>query len=133
MNITLSQAEMVLAAAKAKAEKMNLKMNISVVDTGANLTTFARMDDAWLGSLDISVKKAKTAIFFQMDTKELSKLVQPGKPLYAIEHSNGGLITFPGGVLLKDANGIIIGAIGVSGSTVDDDHEVAEAGAKAVK
>jgi uncharacterized protein GlcG (DUF336 family) len=133
MNITLSQAEAVVAAAKLKAAEINTKMDICVVDAGANLTAFARMDGAWLGSIDISWKKAKTAAFFNMNTADLSGLVQPDKPLYNIEHSNGGLITFPGGVIIKNAEGTIIGAVGVSGSTVEDDHTVALAGAAAVK
>jgi len=132
MNITLEQAESVIAAAKEQAKKIETKMNICVVDSGSNLVAFARMDGAWLGSVDIANKKAKTAMFFQMDTEKLSPLVQPGEPLFQIEHSNGGLITFPGGVVLKDASGEMIGAIGVSGSTVDDDHKVAQAGAEAV-
>ncbi|MCZ4221771.1 GlcG/HbpS family heme-binding protein [Pedobacter rhodius] len=133
MNITLEQAESVIAAAKKKATEINTKMNIAVVDAGSNLIAFVHMDGGWIGSVDISMKKAKTAAWFQMDTKALTPLVQPGQPLFNIEHSNGGLITFPGGVILKDASGEIIGAVGVSGSTVDDDHEVAEAGAAAVK
>ncbi|RYD99068.1 MAG: heme-binding protein, partial [Sphingobacteriales bacterium] len=108
-------------------------MNIAVVDEGANLKAFHRMDNAWLGSIDISIKKAKTARFFDMNSGEIGKLSQPGQPLYNIEHSNGGLITFPGGVVLKDESGTIIGAIGVSGGTVDQDHEVATAGAEALK
>jgi len=131
MNITLSQAESVVAAAKKQAQEINTKMNICVVDTGSNLVAFARIDGAWLGSVDIAIKKAKTAMFFQMDTSDLSPLVQPGQPLFNIEHSNGGLITFPGGVVIKDKNGEIVGAIGVSGSTVDDDAKVAKAGAAA--
>ena len=107
-------------------------MNICVVDTGANMVAFVRMDGAWLGSVDIALKKAKTAVWFTMDTAALSPLVQPGQPLFNIEHSNGGLITFPGGVVIKNSGGEIIGAIGVSGSTVDDDHEVAAAGAAAL-
>ncbi len=133
MNITLAQADAVIAAAKVKAAEINTKMNICVVDTGANLTAFARVDGAWLGSVDISHKKAKTAVFFNMDTAALSPLVQPGQPLYNIEHSNGGLISFPGGVIIKNATGEIIGAIGVSGSSVEDDHAVASAGAAAIK
>ena len=131
MNITLSQAESVVAAAKKQAQEISTKMNICVVDTGSNLVAFARIDGAWLGSVDIAIKKAKTAMFFQMDTSDLSPLVQPGQPLFNIEHSNGGLITFPGGVVIKDKNGEIVGAIGVSGSTVDDDAKVAKAGAAA--
>ena len=131
MSITLEQAEQISAAAKAKAQAIGVPMNIAIVDEGANLVSFHRMDNAWLGSVDISVKKAKTARFFDMNTGELGKLSQPGGPLYGIEHSNGGLISFPGGVVLKDTNGKIIGAIGVSGGSVDQDHEVASAGARA--
>ncbi len=103
-------------------------MNITVVDSGANLKAFIRMDGAWLGSVDISIKKAKTARFFDMPTGAIGQLSQPGGPLFNIEHSNGGLISFPGGLPIKDANGDIIGAIGVSGSSVENDHAVAEAG-----
>lgn len=131
MNITLAKAQQIVEAALKQAQEINTKMNICVVDTGANIVAFARMDGAWLGSADIAQKKAKTAAWFQMDTAALSPLVQPSKPLFNIEHSNGGLITFPGGVILKDGD-TIIGAIGVSGSTVEDDHKVAEAGAKAL-
>ncbi len=131
-DITLEQAQKVLAAALKKSQEMGVKMDIAVVDAGANLKAFARMDDAWLGSIDIAIRKARTARFFDMNTGEIGKLSQPGGPLYHIEHSNGGLITFPGGVPLKDAEGRIIGAIGVSGSTVEDDHAVASAGAAAL-
>lgn len=132
MNITLAQAEKALSAAKAKAVAIDTKMNIAVVDAGANLVAFVRMDGAWLGSLDISIKKAKTARFFDMNTGVVGELSQPGGPLYNIEHSNGGLITFPGGVPIKNAAGEIIGAIGVSGSSVENDHAVAETGSKAI-
>ena len=131
-DITLAQAQKIVEAAHQKALEMNVKMNIAVVDAGANLKAFIRMDNAWLGSIDISVKKAKTARFFDMPTGELGKISQPGESLYQIEVSNGGLITFPGGIPLKNENGTIIGAIGVSGSTVEDDHAVAEAGAEAL-
>jgi uncharacterized protein GlcG (DUF336 family) len=133
MGITLQQAQAAIQAAHTKALDLGVKMNIAVVDAGANLTAFIRMDDAWLGSLDISIKKAKTARFFDMPTGAIGGLSQPGGPLYNIEHSNGGLITFPGGVPIKDADGHVIGAIGVSGSTVEDDHAVAEAGMKAIE
>ncbi len=128
MSVTLAQAERIIAAAKQKSIAIDTKMNIAVVDAGANLVAFARMDGAWLGSLDISIKKAKTARFFDMDTGIIGSLSQPGGSLYNIEHSNGGLITFPGGVPIKNDAGEIIGAIGVSGSTVENDHEVAVAG-----
>jgi uncharacterized protein GlcG (DUF336 family) len=132
MSITLEQAQKAVQAAQQKALEMGVKMNIAVVDAGANLTAFARMDDAWLGSIDISIKKAKTARFFDMPTGDLGKASQPGGSLYNIEVSNGGLITFPGGIPIKDASGKIIGAIGVSGSMVEDDHAVADAGRQAV-
>lgn len=107
-------------------------MDIAVVDAGANLKAFMRMDDAWIGSIDIAIKKARTARFFDMPTGEIGKLSQPGGALFNIEHSNNGLITFPGGLPLKNADGEVIGAIGVSGSTVEDDNAVAEAAAKAL-
>ena len=131
MNITLKEAEAIVAAAQKKAAEINTKMDICVVDSGANLVAFARMDGAWIGSVDISIKKARTAAWFMMDTQDLSPLVQPGQSLYQIEQSNGGLITFPGGVALK-RDGEVIGAVGVSGSTVEDDHAVATAGAAAL-
>src|ERR1700750_387907 len=132
MNITLEQAEAAIKAAKEKAKQINTLMNIAVVDAGTNLVAFAKMDDAWLGSIDISIKKARTARFFNMPTGEIGKLSQPGGPLYQIEHSNGGLITFPGGIPLKGASGQLSGASGVSGSTVKNDHPVATAGTEAI-
>ena len=132
MNITLAQAEKIITAAKAKTTAIDTKMNIAIVDGGANLVAFARMDGAWLGSLDISIKKAKTARFFDMNTGIIGELSQPGGSLFNIEHSNNGLITFPGGIPIKNASGEIIGAIGVSGSSVENDHAVAEAGTAAL-
>ncbi|MBO2011020.1 GlcG/HbpS family heme-binding protein [Hymenobacter negativus] len=133
MGITLEQAQAAIHAAHQKALDMGVKMNIAVVDAGANLTAFVRMDDAWLGSLDISIKKAKTARFFDMPTGAIGGLSQPGGPLYNIEHSNGGLITFPGGIPIMDSGNRVVGAIGVSGSTVEDDHAVAQAGVDAIQ
>jgi len=128
-DITLDQALVAIAAARSKAVKQGTLMNIAIVDAGANLKAFVRMDDAFLGSIDICIKKAKTARLFNMPTGTLGELAQPGQPLYHIEFSNDGLITFPGGLPLKNAEGVIIGAIGVSGSSVEDDNEVAQAGA----
>ena len=133
MNLTLAQAETAIKAAKVKARELSLSMNICIVDAGANLIAFARMDGAWPGSIDISTRKAKTSAWFFMNSGELGKLSQPGGPLYNIEHTNGGLVTFPGGIPVKDENGLTIGAIGVSGSTVENDHAVAKAGADALK
>ncbi len=129
--VTTAQATAILDAAQEKAESMGIKQNIAVVDAGANLLAFRRMDGAWLGSIDIAITKAKTARFFDMPTGDLGELSQPGKSLYGIEHSNGGLISFPGGIPLMDGDGVI-GAVGVSGSSVEDDHAVAQAGVTAL-
>jgi uncharacterized protein GlcG (DUF336 family) len=130
-DITLEQAQAVVAAALAASTEAGLRMNIAVVDAGGNLKAFARQDGAWLGSIDISIKKARTARFFDMETGQIGALSQPGGPLYNIEVSNGGLITFPGGIPLS-SSGVIVGGIGVSGSTVEDDHTIARAGAAAL-
>ncbi|MDQ3686981.1 MAG: heme-binding protein [Acidobacteriota bacterium] len=129
--VTLERAQKVVEAARQKAEKIGVPMNIAVVDAGNNLTTFARMDGAWLGSIDIAQNKAYTARAFDMSTKELAPLCQPGKPLFGIHASNDGqLIIFPGGIPLTSGDKVV-GAIGVSGGSVEQDQEVAEAGAAA--
>lgn len=133
MNISLEQAEAAIKAAKEKATQIKIPMNIAIVDSGANLVAFARMDDAWLGSIDLAMRKARTARYFNMESGEIGKLSQPGGPAWQIEHSNGGLITFPGGVPIKTSKGEIIGAIGASGGMPDNDHEVAQAGADVLK
>lgn len=132
-DISAVQARAVVDAAKAKAAELNTKMNIAVADAGGNIKAFLRMDGAWLGSIDIAIKKARTARLFDMPTGEIGKLSQPGGPLYNIEHSNDGLISFPGGLPLKTPEGTIIGAVGVSGSTVENDHTVAAAAAEAIQ
>jgi uncharacterized protein GlcG (DUF336 family) len=131
-DLTREDAQSILDAALRKADELDLAMNVAVVDAGANLKAFLRMDGAWLGSIDIAIKKARTARLFDMNTGEIGALSQPGGSLYNIEHSNGGLITFPGGVPLTNADGAVIGAIGASGSTVENDHAVAEAGTTAL-
>jgi uncharacterized protein GlcG (DUF336 family) len=130
-DITLAQAQVLVETAMKKATEIDTLMNIAVVDAGGNLKAFARMDGAWLGSIDISIRKARTARFFDMKTGDLGAASQPGGSLYNIEVSNGGLITFPGGIPLR-LNGEIVGGIGVSGSSVENDHAVAEAGANAL-
>lgn len=130
-DITLEQAQAVVQAGLAESSSRGLAMNVAVVDAGGNLKAFARMDGAWLGSIDIAIKKARTSRYFDMPTGALGELSQPGGPLFNIEVSNGGLITFPGGLPLE-VEGQVIGAVGVSGSTVDDDHAVATAAAAAI-
>lgn len=128
--LTLDLAENILEAAKKRARDLKIQEDIAIVDSGGNLKAFVRMDGAWLGSIDIAIRKARTARLFDMETKNLGKMSQPGEPLYGIEESNGGLITFGGGIPLQTRDGEIVGAIGASGSTVDNDVKVAEAGAE---
>jgi uncharacterized protein GlcG (DUF336 family) len=131
-NITLAQAEAIVAACKTEADAVGQPMNIAVVDDGGNLVAFAAMDDTKLIGADISRGKALTAVYMQMDTHDLAPMVQPGQPLYGIEATTGGrLVVFPGGVLLRTADGQIAGAVGVSAGTVDEDRRVAEAGREA--
>lgn len=129
-DVTRELADAITAASIQQARELDLLMNVAVVDVGANLKTFTRMDGAWLGSIDVSIKKARTARLFDMPSGDLGPMAQPGQPLYHIEFSNDGLITFPGGIPLK-YGGQIVGAVGVSGSTVDNDQAVAQAGAAA--
>ena len=118
-------------AAAGKADEIGVPMNVAVVDAGNNLTAFVRQDGAWLGSIDIALGKAYTARAFDMPTKELAPEAQPGGSLYGIEASNDGkLIVFAGGIPIMDGDEVV-GAIGVSGGTVDQDQEVAEEGVKA--
>jgi uncharacterized protein GlcG (DUF336 family) len=127
-SVTLSSAQAAVDAAVAKADEIGVPMNIAVVDAGNNLTAFARMDGAWLGSIDIAQNKAYTARSFDMSTKDLAPLAQPNQPLYGIDASNQGrLIVFAGGIPLESGDQVV-GAIGVSGGSVEQDHEVAEAG-----
>jgi uncharacterized protein GlcG (DUF336 family) len=127
-SVTLSAAQAVVDAARARADEIGVPMNIAVVDAGNNLVAFARMDGAWLGSIDIAQNKAYTARAFDMPTRDLAPLAQPGGSLYGIEASNDGrLIVFAGGIPLL-ADGRVVGAVGVSGGSVEQDHDVAQAG-----
>jgi uncharacterized protein GlcG (DUF336 family) len=131
MRVSLNSAEAIIAAARRRAEEIGVPMNIAVVDDGNNLVAFARMEGAWLGSIDIAMGKAYTARAFDLSTKDLVPMAQPGQPLFGITASNQGrIIIFPGGIPLK-AEGTVVGAVGVSGGRVDQDQQVAEAGAAA--
>ena len=130
--MNLNKANAAISAAVKESEKLGVKMNIAVVDVGANLVAFVRMDGSLLGSVDIAMRKARTSALFNRPTGAIGGLSQPGGALYTIEHSNGGLISFPGGLPIHDdAGGNLIGAIGVSGSTIENDHKVAEVGVQA--
>jgi uncharacterized protein GlcG (DUF336 family) len=127
----LNDAKRIIAAAEKKALEVGQPMNIAVADEGGNLIAHVRMDGAWLGSIDISIKKAFTARAFDISTKDLATFSQSGDQFFGIHASNGGrVMIFAGGVPLK-RNGKVVGAVGVSGGTGAQDHEVAEAGAAA--
>ncbi len=128
--ITLEQARTAVTAAIDRAKQVGVKVNVAIVDTGANLKAFARMDGSYLGSGDIAIKKARTAKFFDLPTGQIGQLSQPGGPFYQIELTNGGLVSFPGGLPIKNTAGEVIGAIGVSGGAPDQDEAIAQAGAK---
>lgn len=130
-DISLDQAQAVIAAAIAKANELGCRSDVAVVDAGTNLKAFVRMDGAFLGSIDVAHAKARTARLFDMPTGALGELSQPGGPLWGIEQSNGGLITFGGGLPLRDGD-TVIGAVGVSGDSVPNDTAIAEAGAAAL-
>jgi len=129
--VTLSDARAIIDAAEAKAQEIGQPMNIAVVDAGGNLIAHVRMDGAWLGSIDISIKKAFTSRAFDIATHDLANEAQPGKQFYGIQESNGGrIMIFAGGIPLK-RGGKVVGAIGVSGGAGAQDQSVAEAGVAA--
>ncbi len=129
--ITLAEARRMIAAAETKAREISQPMNIAVVDGGGNLVAHVRMDDAWVGSIDISINKAWTARAFDISTKELAELSQSGDQFFGIHVSNGGrVMIFAGGIPLK-RDGKVVGAIGVSGGMGEQEQAVAEAGAAA--
>ena len=127
--ITLKDARSIIAAAEAKANAIGQPMNIAVADAGGNLVAHVRMDGAWLGSIDISIKKAYTSRAFDIATKDLAEHSQSGGQFFGINASNDGkVMIFAGGIPLK-RDGKVVGAIGVSGGSGEQDHAVAEAGA----
>jgi uncharacterized protein GlcG (DUF336 family) len=129
--VTLADARRVIAAAEAKAAEIGQPMNIAVVDGGGNLVSHVRMDGAWIGSIDISINKAFTSRAFDITTKDLADNSQSGDQFFGIHVSNHGrIMIFAGGIPLK-RDGKVVGAIGVSGGSGAQDHEVAEAGAGA--
>lgn len=130
--IKLDDAQRVIAAAAKKAEEIGQPMNIAVADEGGNLVSHVRMDGAWIGSIDISIKKAYTSRAFDIETRDLAAHSQSGGQFFGINASNDGkIMIFAGGIPLKK-NGKVVGAIGVSGGSGEKDHEVAEAGAAAL-
>jgi uncharacterized protein GlcG (DUF336 family) len=130
--LKLADARRIIDAAEKKAIEIGQPMNIAVVDEGANLISHIRMDNAWIGSINIAINKAFTSRAFNISTKELAENSQPGDQFYGIHVSNHDrVMIFAGGIPLKDSNGVVIGAIGVSGGSGVQDQAVAEAGASA--
>ena len=129
--VTLDQTRKIIDAAEQKAQEIGQPMNVAVLDAGRNLKAFARMENAWLGSIDIAIDKAFTSVSLELPTQDLAEQAQPGQPLFGIHTTNGGrVVIFAGGIPLVQ-DGEVVGAVGVSGGTPDQDHEVAEAGVAA--
>lgn len=129
--LSLDDARTILAAAEAKAEAIGVDYNLAIVDAGGQLLAFIRMDEAWLGSIDIAIHKAFTARAFDMPTEQLSTMAQPGKPLFGIDATNRGKVVIFGGGAPLLQNGKVIGAVGASGGTVEQDIEVVGAAVRA--
>ena len=132
MSVTLEDARRVIAAAEKHADEIGQPMNIAVVDAGGNLVAHVRQDGAWIGSIEISISKAWTSRAFDISTKDLGNNSQPAQQFFGIHSTNQGRVAiFAGGVpLVRD--GVVIGAIGVSGGSGEQDHSVADAGAAAL-
>lgn len=127
MQVTSHQAQAVIDGAAAKALELGLPVIVAVLDAGAHLKAFRRMDGAVLASIDIAISKARTAVLFQANSEAVWEYCQPGAPAPCLELTNGGLAPFGGGIPIRSREGIVIGALGVSGGTVAQDMEVAQA------
>ncbi len=127
----MEPVQQVLDAVTAAARDRGFAVNIAVVDPSGHLVAFRRMDGALIGPIDVSIKKARTAALFGTDSAALGEGARPGGAIYTLEHTNGGLVSFGGGVLLRDA-GRTLGAVGVAGATVEADEELARLGATAL-
>jgi uncharacterized protein GlcG (DUF336 family) len=129
--LTLTEAKEILSAAEAKAESLGIAYNIAVVDAGGHLLAFSRQDGALIGSIDLAIDKASTARIFEKETSYLARIAQSGKPLFGIQESNSGKVVIFGGGIPITFDGEIVGAVGASAGTVEQDITVAEAGAAA--
>jgi|ERR1043166_481230 uncharacterized protein GlcG (DUF336 family) len=127
MQVTTHQAQAIIDGAAAKAAELGLPVVIAVLDAGTHLKAFRRMDGAVLGSIDIAIAKARTAALFQANSEAVWEYCKPGAPAPGLQLTNGGLATFGGGIPLRSGNGEVIGALGVSGGTVSQDVEIAQA------
>jgi uncharacterized protein GlcG (DUF336 family) len=132
MQLTSEQAQAVLEGAQARSREIGIPVNIAVLDAGAHLKAFNRMDGAVLGSIDVSIGKARTSVLFQTTSEAVWDYCKPGAPAPGLENSNGGLTTFAGGIPLTGPDGTMIGAVGVSGGAVSQDLDIAQAAAAAL-
>lgn len=130
--LTTDSTDQIITAAKQKATQLGVPVNIAVLDQGGHMKAFVRMDGAVLGSIDIALKKAKTAVLFELNSEAVFEYCKPGAPAYGLEHTNGGLAVFAGGIPLKNPRGELIGAVGVSGGAVPQDFSIAQAAADAL-
>jgi uncharacterized protein GlcG (DUF336 family) len=128
MELSSRQAQAIIDGAEAKAREFGLPVIIAILDAGAHLKAFRRMDGAVLGSIDVALRKAATAVLFQANSEAVWEYCKPGAPAPGLELSNGGLATFGGGIPLRSPQGAVIGALGVSGGAVHQDVEIAQAG-----
>ncbi|PJR91731.1 hypothetical protein CN878_18880 [Ochrobactrum sp. 695/2009] len=122
-------AKSLIETATAEAAKSSFAVCVTILDAASHLVAFHRMDAANIGPIEVSQKKARTAALFQIDSLQLGQAAQPGGAIYTIENTNGGLISFGGGVVLRDKAGVVVGAIGVAGATVEADEVIAQAAA----
>jgi uncharacterized protein GlcG (DUF336 family) len=129
--LTISQADDIIAAARDRAQALSVAVNIAVLDAGGHLKSFCRMDGAVLSSIDLAVRKARTAVLFECPSEAVWDYCRPGAAAPALEQSNGGLAPFAGGIPLTAPGSGLVGAIGVSGAAVSQDQEIAAAGASA--
>jgi uncharacterized protein GlcG (DUF336 family) len=132
MALTSDRADALIKAAKEKAAEIGIAASIVVLDAAGQLKAFSRMDGAWLGSIDVAMKKARTSVLFEMETQMVWEVCKPGAQAEGLERTNDGLVTFAGGIPLKAPDGRLVGAIGVSGGQVAQDSEIARAGSKAL-
>jgi uncharacterized protein GlcG (DUF336 family) len=132
MTLTLDLAENSVRAGREHATTLGVAVCLVVCDAAGNLKAFARMDRAWLGAIDVALRKAKTSVLFEAETQLIWEVSRPDAQAHGLESSNGGLITFAGGIPLRTAAGEILGAIGVSGGQVAQDYAIAQAAMKAL-
>ncbi|MCC8362668.1 heme-binding protein [Lysobacter sp. A6] len=122
-----------IAASRSKAAELGVPVNIAVLDGGGHLKLFSRMDGAVIGSIELAIGKARTSVLFNLESEGVFEYCKPGAPAFGLENSNGGLVVFAGGRPLRNADGVVVGAIGVSGGAVPQDRDIAAAGEAAFR